>query len=163
MLHGWGCSLHHFDPIIHAMEDTFHITAVDFPAHGESTRPSEPWGVADFSECIREVITQLNIVPCDIIAHSFGGRVALYLASNHPDLVHRLVLTGCAGLKAAPTAEGKRRSARYRNLKKLYTSIGKIKPLRPVMDKYLSALRTRYGSADYNALDDEMKKTFVKK
>ena len=28
--------------------------------------------------------------------------------------------------------------------------------------KGLKALQTKYGSADYNALDDEMKKTFVK-
>ena len=162
MLHGWGCSCSHFDPIIRSMQDDYSITAVDFPAHGSSGKPPEPWGVRDFAECIKQLIIQTGIAPCDIIAHSFGGRVALYLAAESPELVRRLVLTGCAGLKLPPDPVRQKRAKRYRMLKNIYQSIGKIKCLKPFADRGISVLRQKYGSSDYNALDDEMKKTFVR-
>jgi pimeloyl-ACP methyl ester carboxylesterase len=42
---------------------------------------------------------------CDVIGHSFGGWVALWLALSHPDCVDHLVLEAPAGLRfgAAPT------------------------------------------------------------
>jgi pimeloyl-ACP methyl ester carboxylesterase len=36
---------------------------------------------------------------CDVVAESFGGWVALWLAASHPDLVQHLVLQGPAGLR----------------------------------------------------------------
>jgi pimeloyl-ACP methyl ester carboxylesterase len=36
---------------------------------------------------------------CDVVAESFGGWVALWLAADHPDLVEHLVLEGPAGLR----------------------------------------------------------------
>jgi pimeloyl-ACP methyl ester carboxylesterase len=36
---------------------------------------------------------------CDVVAESFGGWVALWLAAQHPDLVEHLVLEGPAGLR----------------------------------------------------------------
>src|ERR1043165_8741388 len=36
---------------------------------------------------------------CDVVAESFGGWVALWLAAKHPDLVEQLVLQGPAGLR----------------------------------------------------------------
>ena len=162
MLHGWGCSIQHFEPIAKAMQEDYHITVIDFPAHGQSTEPPEPWGVSDFALCVKALIEQLHIAPCDIIAHSFGGRVALWLAANEPQLVKRLVLTGCAGLKKPQTEEAKKRSAQYQRLKKIYFGLQKIKPLQHFAENGLKMLQNKYGSADYNALNDEMKKTFVK-
>ena len=162
MLHGWGCSIQHFEPIAKALQAEYHITVIDFPAHGQSSQPPEPWGVSDFSNCVKQLILQLGIAPCDVIAHSFGGRVALWLAANEPALVKRLVLTGGAGIRKPQSEEAKKRSEHYQKLKKLYQGIGKVKPLKGIAEKGLQTLRQKYGSADYNALSDEMKKTFVK-
>lgn len=162
MLHGWGCEIKHFAPIAEAMQADYHITVIDFPAHGQSSPPPSPWSVSDFAACVKQLIERLSIAPCDVIAHSFGGRVALFLAANEPQLINRLVLTGGAGLKKAPTAAQQKRSAHYRRLKKLYQTLSSVKFLHAFSEKGLDALRKKYGSADYNALDDEMKKTFVK-
>ena len=162
MLHGWGCEIKHFAPIADSLQSDYHITVIDFPAHGQSTPPPQPWGVADFAACVKALILQLGIAPCDIIAHSFGGRVALYLAANEPQLVKRLVLTGCAGIKKPQTPEQQKRSARYQRLKGLYQSLGRVAPFKGLSDRLLSELRQKYGSPDYNALSEDMKKTFVK-
>ncbi|MBQ7455719.1 MAG: alpha/beta hydrolase [Clostridia bacterium] len=162
LLHGWGCSTKHFEPVAKALEADYFVTVIDFPAHGQSENPPEPWGVAEFAACTKELMEKLGLAPCDVVAHSFGGRVALWLAANEPELVSRLVLTGCAGIKKPQTEEAKKRSARYQRLKGLYRKIEKIPFLRGFAQKSLKALQKKYGSADYNALSDEMKKTFVK-
>jgi pimeloyl-ACP methyl ester carboxylesterase len=53
--------------------------------------------------------------PCDVVAESFGGWQALWLAVRHPDLVQQLVLQAPAGLRTEGTGglpadpEGRRR------------------------------------------------------
>ena len=162
LLHGWGCSMEHFEPIARELSRDHRVTAVDFPAHGQSGRPPEPWGVAEFAQCIREAVEKLRLAPCDIIAHSFGGRVALYIAAHWPRMVNRLVLTGCAGLKKEQTPEQKKRSEAFQRKKKLLQGLARMPLLGGAAEKGLAALRKKYGSADYNALDAEMRKTFVK-
>ena len=162
LLHGWGCSIQHFAPIARDLSRDHRVAVMDFPAHGASGRPPEPWGVADFALCVKAFMEQLGIAPCDIIAHSFGGRVALWLAANQPELVNRLVITGGAGLKKPPTEEQKKKSEAYQRKKKQLLALTHLPLIGGAAQKGLKALQTKYGSADYNALDDEMKKTFVK-
>ena len=162
LLHGWGCTMRHFAPITQELAKEYRVTALDFPGHGQSGRPPEPWGVPEYAECVRQIIDKLGIAPCDIIAHSFGGRVALHLAADSPELVKRLVLTGCAGLKKPQTEEQKKKSQAYRRKKQLLESAKKLPLLGHFAENAEEALRKKYGSADYNALDAEMRKTFVK-
>ena len=161
-LHGWGCTVKHFEPIANDLSNDYFVTVIDFPAHGQSQKPETPWGVSDFAECVKELVEKLGIAPCDIIAHSFGGRVALYLSSHWPELVKRLVITGGAGLKKEPTAEQKKKSEAYQRKKKFLQNLSKVPLLGGTAEKSLETLRRKYGSADYNALDADMRKTFVK-
>lgn len=162
LLHGWGCSTKHFDPIVKAMEQDYRLCVIDFPAHGLSSRPPEPWGVEDFCTCVRALIEEIDFAPCDIIAHSFGGRVAIMLSSLYPQLVRRMVLTGCAGLKKEKTPEQQKREKTFKKKKALLMHLKKWPLVGALSQKALHAMQQKYGSADYNALDDEMKKTFVK-
>ena len=162
LLHGWGCSTRHFAQIAQDLAKDYRVTVIDFPAHGQSGRPPEPWGVPEFAACTKEIMEQLGIAPCDIIAHSFGGRVALYIAANWPELVNRLVITGGAGIKKPQTEEQKKRSEEYKKKKEKLLGLTKLPLIGGMAQKSLKALQEKYGSADYNALDDEMKKTFVK-
>ncbi len=162
LLHGWGCTTEHFRPIITDLEKDFRITVIDFPGHGKSSRPPEPWGVPEFGECVRQLLDQLQINACHIIAHSFGGRVALYLSSHYPERVEKMVLTGCAGLKKPQTEEQKKRSREYQKKKEALQKMAKWPIVGRIFDNALEKLRQKYGSADYNALDAEMRKTFVK-
>ena len=53
---------------------------VDFPAHGQSGRPPEPWGVPEFADHLSNLLRETGFAPCAVIAHSFGCRVAAWLA-----------------------------------------------------------------------------------
>lgn len=153
LLHGWGGEIGSFRPLFEALVGSFRVTALDFPGHGQSGRPDpNGWSVTEYTQWTYRVILALGITPCHIVAHSFGGRVSILLCATHPEVVRRLVLTGAHGIVAPKTIKQKLRSVAYRLLKQ---TVGRIKPIR-------NWLIQRFGSADYNALDDEMKKTFVK-
>lgn len=162
LMHGWGCSTKHFEPIVKAMEQEYRLCVIDFPAHGLSSRPPEPWGVSEFTECVKAFVEAVDFAPCDVIAHSFGGRVSIMLAAQYPHLVNRMVLTGCAGLRGEKTPEQQKREAAFKKKKAALTALSNLPLMNKVCQGLLHALQQKYGSADYNALDDEMKKTFVK-
>ena len=162
LLHGWGCSTELMRPVEQALSKDMEVLSLDFPGFGKSGRPPEPWGVPEYADCLRELLEKEDFLPCSVIAHSFGARVAIFLASRDHCLFDRMVLTGAAGIRKPQTEEQKKKSQRYQKLKKLYLGLEKVKPFQSLAESGLKALQQKYGSADYNALSDEMKKTFVK-
>ena len=105
LLHGWGGRADSFLPVTRDFSAARTVYAVDFPGHGNSPEPPAPWSVTEYMELIWAFIRRMDISGCDIIAHSFGGRVALLLAAEHPEAVRRMVLTGCAGSGRVPAAK----------------------------------------------------------
>ena len=162
LLHGWGCDGTLMQPIADRMQDSFHILIPDFPGHGKSGRPPEPWGVPEYAECLKQMLEEAGFLPCHVIAHSFGCRVAAWLASRSPSIFDKIIFTGAAGIRKVPDAEAQRRVARYRKLKGICEQIRKVPLMSSAAGKLEDRLRHKYGSSDYNALDEEMRKTFVK-
>lgn len=162
LLHGWGCDMKMMAPVAEALMKTHRVLLVDFPGHGESGRPPEPWGVPEYAACLKELLKRLGFFPCSVIAHSFGCRITAWLAAEEPQLFDRIVFTGAAGIRPKQTEAAQKRSAEYKKLKSQCERLRHIPFLRAAADKIEEKLREKYGSRDYNALDDEMKKTFVK-
>ena len=50
---------------------------------------------------------KLEIKNPHVIAHSFGGRVTIYLASKYKDLFNKIVLVDSAGIKPKPSIKKK--------------------------------------------------------
>ena len=151
LLHGWGGKLESFQPVFNALKQDFKVTAIDFPAHGESEEPPIPWDVDDFADFTVKLMGGLGIEKCHVAAHSFGGRVAIAMSTKHPELFGKLVLTGAAGLLPEPTAKSKLRKVAYNIFIKVAN------------ENMKDALRDRFSSADYKALaSKKMKQTFVK-
>ena len=94
----------------------------------------------DYADGVLELMDKLNIEKATLVGHSFGGRVAIYIAAKYPEKVEKLVLVDSAGIKP-------RRGIKYR-LKIL---------LHKILKKFGKGLK---GSKDYRALSPVMKKTF---
>ena len=88
--------------------------------------------------------------------------IAAWAAATWPEMFTRLVFTGAAGLRPPQTEEARRRAEAFRKKKDLARRLGKIPLLSAVSREAEERLRQKYGSADYNALDEEMRKTFVR-
>lgn len=142
ILHGWGCSTKTtyciFDYFARLGFDT---VAIDFPGFGNSDAPPENFTVYDYAKVVEEVIAKLFSRPPSVIAHSFGGRVALILASENK--IDKLIITGGAGMKP-------RRSLKYH----LKVALYKLK-------KKVGLNTKKDGSPDYRALAPNMKKVFL--
>lgn len=162
LLHGWGCSGDLMKTVGEHLSKDMTVLAVDFPAHGKSSQPLEPWGVPEFAACLKELLAKLDFMPCSVIAHSFGGRVTIELASADADMFDRIILTGAAGIRKQADDRATQKTSTYKKLKSLVESARKLRIFGNLPDKWQEILIQKYGSKDYAALSPEMRKTFVK-
>ena len=162
LLHGWGCDMKLMQPVADALKTDHQVLAVDFPGHGDSGKPPEPWGVPEYAACLKELLKKLSFMPCSVVAHSFGARVAAWLEAEDPGFFERIVFTGGAGIRPEQSEESKARTARYKKLRNYCEAVKKIPFLGRTAESWEEKLRQKYGSRDYNALDEDMRQTFVK-
>jgi len=103
LLHGFMGSRHAWELVRPALEPHVHALAVDLPGHGESGIPpvSERAGYEATLEALAALVEGELGGQADVIGYSQGARLALALASRHPDRVRRLVMeSGSPGLHA---------------------------------------------------------------
>ena len=165
LLHGWGCSAKMMGSVRAQLEDSMRVAAVDFPGHGREGKalpPPQPWGVPEYMEMTAEVIRRLDLAPCDIVAHSFGARVAILLASTYPELVGRMILTGAAGIRKPATGKATAKTKLYKGLRGVVNAAEKTHLFGTLPERGREALVQRFGSPDYRALTPEMRQTFNK-
>lgn len=150
-LHGWGGSSISFSGVAASLSSRFKVINLDFPGFGKSKEPNMPWSVEDYAMAVKRLLDELGASQVSVVAHSFGGRVAIKLAYLFPEIIDKLVLVDSAGLRP-------RRGIKY------FFSVRRYKLLKFLVTKGLMSpekLKSR-GSSDYRALSDNMKKTFVK-
>lgn len=162
LMHGWGCASRLMESLGQALSEEHRVLAADFPGFGDSGRPPEPWGVPEYAAWTKELMETLGFAGAAGVGHSFGCRVAAWAESEWPGLFTKLVFTGAAGIRKEPDEAARKRTEEYKRKKKIAESIRRIGFLKGIGEKAEEALRQKYGSADYNALDPEMRKTFVK-
>lgn len=143
LLHGWGLNgkaMVGLDRFLSARGKR--VIAPDLPGFGKSFAPPEDADVYFYADAVEALMREEDCVGCDVIAHSFGARIAIILASR--GLIGRLMIVDGAGIRPKRTLKTR-----------LKTRIYKIK-------KSLGLNVEKYGSADYRALDEHMKKVFVR-
>ena len=147
-LHGWEGSTLSFKIFYEAMKTNHRCINLDFPPFGKSSFPKKPLSVPDYSKMVLALLDYLEITKVNIVAHSFGGRVAIELASK-TKIINKLLLTGSAGLKK-------------RSIKKiLKIKIYKLKKFLAKIKLFPQKLLENKGSCEYNKLDPIMKQTFI--
>ena len=161
-LHGWGCDANIFADLMEAAQTRATVISLDFPAHGQSEAPPIPWGVGDFAVQVKQLLDNINIVKVCVVAHSFGARVSIYLASQYPQLIEKMIITGGAGIRKPATQQNAKRTSHYKRLSGAVKTLMKIPPLKPMMKGVQNKLIQHYGSADYAKLSEDMRATFVK-
>lgn len=107
VMHGWGGRLESMHPVIECLASAFRVIAIDLPGFGESPAPAGVWGTPDYAAFVRDLLAGMGIEKVHFVGHSFGAKVALYLAAVHPELVDKLVLSGSPGVKLPPSVEAR--------------------------------------------------------
>ncbi|MBD1887026.1 alpha/beta fold hydrolase [Microcoleus vaginatus] len=99
MLHGFFGEKTCWLPLIELLQSQFRCISLDMLGFGESSKPEIRYDVAVEVDFVRQVVEQLNIEPCCIIGHSFGGWVASAYSLKYPNSVSSLVLAAPAGIR----------------------------------------------------------------
>jgi len=163
VLHGWGGCIDSMAPVSKVLADSGFMAVVpDFPGHGATPPPGSAWGIEDYTAEVIALLDDLKIEKTDIVAHSFGARVAVVLAARHPSRVRRMVLTGAAGVKPRRSLRTRLRISAYKTAKKLAAKPKTAKLLLGIgIDVKKRAQNA--GSADYRAITDEnLRASFVR-
>lgn len=158
LLHGWMARIEAMAPIYQYFQKSRKVIVLDFPGQGgKSDTLKEVWGVPEYGEMVKAFIEELSIQGCDVIGHSFGGRVIIYLSSKYKDLFNKIVLTDAAGVKPKRSIKKMFKIYSYKIAKffmKLVTSKEKY-------EEKLAEMRKKRGSSDYAMLtSDVMRGTF---
>lgn len=94
LLHGFTGSSENWAAHQAHLAGDYRTIAIDILGHGRSAAPADParYQMAHCAADIAAVMEQLAAEPVHLLGYSMGGRLALYLALNRPDLVRTLLL-----------------------------------------------------------------------
>ncbi|MDR0571604.1 MAG: alpha/beta hydrolase [Rickettsiales bacterium] len=149
-LHGWGLTHESMIPIATLFASQTENYAVDLAGFGGQTPPpSFVYGSRDYADDVAKFIKNLPPKQTIVIGHSNGGRVALQLAANYPEIVDSIVLLGGAGLPK-----------KYSLLFRIYKFL--LKRLSVIAKKIPILRNVRASSKDYKNAKGIMVKVFEK-
>ncbi|KUF13077.1 alpha/beta fold hydrolase [Streptomyces silvensis] len=95
LLSGQSNSRRWWDPVVADFAAAYTTVTVDWRGTGESERPdTDTYSTRGFAADVLAVLDDAGIGRAHVYGTSMGGRVAQWLAADHPDRVERLVL-GC--------------------------------------------------------------------
>jgi 3-oxoadipate enol-lactonase len=91
----------------------FDFVSYDQRGLGQSDKPPGPYTMADYADDAASLLDELGWARANVIGYSFGGMVAQYLATRHPQRIERLVLAatspGGAGGSSFPLHDLRKR------------------------------------------------------
>ena len=158
LLHGWMACIEAMAPIYQFFSKNRKVVVLDFPGQGgKSDTLTDVWGVPEYAEMVHNFMQELQIEGADVIGHSFGGRVIIYLASKYENLFDKIILTDAAGIKPKRNLKNRFKVFSFKLSKcllKMFTSKEKF-------EEKVDKLRKKYSSSDYSKLDSNiMRETF---
>jgi pimeloyl-ACP methyl ester carboxylesterase len=92
LLHGSLVDHRCWDAIVPPLAQNLQVVAYDRRGHGQSTGPTRVHPVRDDAADLAGLLEKTDLYPAHIVAHSYGGAVALRLAIDRPEMVRSLTL-----------------------------------------------------------------------
>lgn len=162
LLHGWGGSADSFAPVARYYAPRYTVYSPDLPGFGGSGRPPVPWSVDEYAALLDRFMQVLGLSGVPVIAHSFGGRVAILTAARYPGRFGKMILVDSAGIRPRRTLKYYLKVYAYKIMKRIAGSRSLRRLLRALGLDAGDWIGKRAGSADYRALDPTMRATFVR-
>lgn len=157
ILHGWNVESPKYNPLVQLLTKKGHrVVIMDMPGFGKEAPPSRPFALHDYVSFVRTIMKKNRMKRPLVIGHSFGGRVGIILAAEHPKLVGSLILTGVPGF--LPESDAK--VSFYYALARLGSLIFSIPVLSLCKDIARKILYKAAGATDYYRAEGIMRETF---
>lgn len=157
LLHGWGCNFGLYEGLMQSLSDRCRTVALNFPGCGNSDIMSEPWDIDDYCGLVMKFISAAGLSNPILIGHSHGGRVIMKLVGSGLLSPPKIVLLDSAGLIPKKSARQKLRARSFKAIKRVLS----LPIIKNHSEPLLEKARRHYGSADYNAAPEVLRKTMV--
>jgi pimeloyl-ACP methyl ester carboxylesterase len=92
LVHGSYVDRRTWDRILPGLSQALHVLAYDRRGYGASSAGPIAGTVRDDAEDLVGLLTELDHFPAHVVAHSYGGAVALKLAAERPEMVRSLAI-----------------------------------------------------------------------
>lgn len=129
LLHGLTANAHAFDGIVDGLKEHYRLICPDLRGNGLSDKPAFCYTVAEHADDILGLIAHLGAKDVYLGGHSYGGYLSFYIASNHPEVVSRLVILDAA----------KSMNPNIREM--LSKSLARLEAVYPSFDDYLAEVK----------------------
>ncbi len=94
LLHGAIGASDQLEPLAKELFDKgYKVYALNFSGHGQTSFQNQ-FGISQFADELKSFIEQNNLLQPTIFGYSMGGYVALYLASQQPNLIGNIITLG---------------------------------------------------------------------
>lgn len=157
LLHGWNSSYTVYNGIINLLKNRYRVVALNFPGCAGSDTMENPWTLNDYCNFVLKFMIALNIKDPIMFGHSHGGRVTLKMAADGMINPPKIVLLDSAGLIPKKSFKQKFRAKSFKVIKRSLT----LPIIKNFSEGLLNKARAYYGSADYNAAPEVLRKTLV--
>ena len=157
LLHGWGSSGEVYRGFINTLKSRCRLVAPDFPGCANSDTMSEPWDLEDYCDFVLKFMKAVGLEDPIMMGHSHGGRVTMYMTATGMVNPSKIVLLDAAGLIPKKSLKQKFRAKSFKVIKAVLT----LPVIRNFSASLLDKARRHYGSADYNAAPEVLRKTLV--
>lgn len=146
-LHGYmSCKESFYYQIKEFSQKGYRCVAPDMPFFGASEGFSVAWGVEEYAKWLKRFMQKNDLCGANILAHSFGARVAICALSAENDLCSKLIITGGAGIVKPRSSAYMRQVKRYRRVKRLFPRYAE----------------KHFGSEEYKRLSPLMRESYKK-
>ena len=109
LLHGFGSSLHTWEPLARALSGEYRVIRFDLPGFGlTGVDPSGDYTDARSVLVLGALMDRLGLARASLIGNSIGGKIAWNFAALHPERVDRLVLISPDGFASPGFEYGKK-------------------------------------------------------
>ncbi len=92
LLHGGRDHCRSWDWVAERLRGKWHVIAPDLRGHGDSAwSPEGEYSIRSCVYDLAQLVHQLKLAPVTLVAHSYGGNIALRYAGIYPENVRRIV------------------------------------------------------------------------
>ena len=100
--HALGLSLAMWDPQVAPLSQALRVVRYDHRGHGRSPVPGGPYTIEELGRDLVHLLDRLGLERVSFCGLSLGGMVGMWIASNAPERIDRLVLCSAAARMLRP-------------------------------------------------------------
>jgi len=159
ILHGWGSNISRWTTVMDQLaEKGYRCLALDLPGFGQSDEPETVWDSETYTAFILKWMEAMAIGKVLLLGHSFGGKIATFIAYHQPEKVEALILVSSVGVPKKKALTKKLLEAAA-PLTQATLSVPPLQRFQPLVQKIAYRI---IGSHDYHKASPMMKKIMIK-